>query len=136
MDDALQVQFALAAVAQHHLLGIVAAAREVGSSPSTLAKIDDLHADAAGASATVSGTLRVDLPIVYGRSVILPLLARLKAEHPALEFDIRLQDDYVDLTKDGIDVAVRMGAPLRPPDPAAVRQPGLPGSAWGTAHAA
>lgn len=144
----LQQFLAFAETARHG--SFAAAARKVGSTPSTLAKavrrleqglgvrlfhrttrkvcltpdgerlylrcqrilaeMDDLHADAAGASATVSGTLRLDLPIVYGRCVILPLLARLKAEHPALEFDIRLQDDYVDLVKDGIDVAVRTGA--------------------------
>ncbi|MEJ8848102.1 LysR family transcriptional regulator [Variovorax rhizosphaerae] len=127
-----------------------AAARELGSAPSTLAKavsrleaslgvklfhrttrqvsltpdgerlyrrcervlteIEDLHADAAGTRATVVGTLRVDMPIVYGRRVVLPVLARLKAEHPGLELDLRLQDSFVELVRDGIDLAVRIGA--------------------------
>lgn len=75
-----------------------------------LAEIEDLHADAAGTRASATGTLRVDMPIVFGRRVILPLLARLQQQHPGLELDIRLQDGYVDLVRDGIDLAIRVGA--------------------------
>jgi DNA-binding transcriptional LysR family regulator len=57
----------------------------------------------------VSGTLRVDLPIVYGKQVVLPALAALRREHPNLQLDVRLQDGYADLVRDGIDVAVRVG---------------------------
>lgn len=75
-----------------------------------LAEIEDLHADAAGTRASATGTLRIDMPIVFGRRVILPLLARLQQQHPGLDLDIRLQDGYVDLVKDGIDLAIRVGA--------------------------
>lgn len=74
-----------------------------------LAELEELQSEAAGARAAASGTLRIDMPIVYGRKVILPLLARLKNEHPALELDVRLSDAYVDLVKDGVDVAIRAG---------------------------
>lgn len=74
-----------------------------------LAELEELQSEAAGARAAASGTLRIDMPIVYGRKVILPLLARLEREHPALELDVRLSDAYVDLVKDGIDVAIRVG---------------------------
>jgi DNA-binding transcriptional LysR family regulator len=49
------------------------------------------------------------MPIVFGRKVLLPLLARLVEQHPGLELDVRLSDAYSDLVKDGIDVAVRVG---------------------------
>jgi DNA-binding transcriptional LysR family regulator len=75
-----------------------------------LAEIEDLHADAAGTRATATGLLRIDMPIVFGRRVVLPLLARLQQRHPGLELDVRLQDGYVDLIKDGIDLAIRVGA--------------------------
>ena len=144
----LQHFLAFAETAKHG--SFAAAARELGSAPSTLAKavgrleeslavrlffrttrqvsltpdgerlyqrcqrilseIEDLHADAAGARANVAGTLRIDLPIVYGRRVLLPVLAQLKEQHAGLELDVRLQDGYVDLVKDGIDLAVRVGA--------------------------
>lgn len=77
-----------------------------------LAELDDLQADAAGARAAPAGTLRIDLPIVYGRRFVLPLLASLQHEHPALTLDVRLQDSYADLARDGIDLAIRIG-PLR-----------------------
>lgn len=75
-----------------------------------LAELDELESDAAGARAEVSGTLRVDLPIVYGRQVVLPVLATLQRQHPKLQLDVRLQDGYADLVRDGIDLAVRVGA--------------------------
>jgi len=74
-----------------------------------LAEFEDLRADAAGTRATPSGTLRVDLPIYYGRRFVMPLLARLMRAHPALTLEVRLQDGFADLVRDGIDLAVRMG---------------------------
>jgi DNA-binding transcriptional LysR family regulator len=74
-----------------------------------LAEFEDLQADAAGTRAAPSGMLRVDLPIFYGRRFVMPLLAALQREHPALTFEVRLQDGFADLVRDGIDLAVRMG---------------------------
>ncbi len=74
-----------------------------------LAEFEDLQADAAGTRAAPSGTLRVDLPIYYGRRFVMPLLATLMRKHPALTLEVRLQDGFADLVRDGIDLAVRMG---------------------------
>lgn len=74
-----------------------------------LAEVEELHAEAQGVRDVVSGTLRLDLPIVLGRRFLLPLLAQLSRTHPGLALDVRLQDAYVDLVKEGIDVAVRVG---------------------------
>jgi DNA-binding transcriptional LysR family regulator len=74
-----------------------------------LAEFEDLRADAAGTRSAPSGTLRIDLPIVYGRRFVLPLLAKLQRAYPALTLEVRLQDSFADLVRDGIDLAVRMG---------------------------
>ena len=74
-----------------------------------LAEVDELQAEASGVRASPTGTLRVDLPIVLGRRVLLPVLAQLQREHPGLSLDVRLSDGYVDLVKQGIDLAVRAG---------------------------
>lgn len=74
-----------------------------------LAEVEELHAEASGVRDAVSGTLRLDLPIVLGRRFLLPVLAQLSRTHPGLALDVRLQDAYVDLVKEGIDVAVRVG---------------------------
>jgi DNA-binding transcriptional LysR family regulator len=74
-----------------------------------LAEVEDLQAEAAGARATPSGTLRIDLPITYGRRIVIPLLAGLVRQHPSLTLDVRLQDSYADLVRDGLDLAIRVG---------------------------
>jgi len=74
-----------------------------------LGELEDLQADASGIRAAPSGTLRVDLPVFYGRRFVLPILARLQRRHPALVFEVRFQDRFADLVKDGIDLAVRAG---------------------------
>ena len=74
-----------------------------------LAEIDELQADAAGTRTAPTGTLRVDLPMYYGRRFVLPLLAALQREHPALTLEVRMQDRLGDLVRDGIDLAVRIG---------------------------
>ena len=75
-----------------------------------LTELEGLQAEASGVHAEPSGVLRIDMPIAYGRQVVLPLLAGLATRHPALELDMRLSDAYVDLVKDGIDIAIRVGA--------------------------
>ena len=74
-----------------------------------LAEVEELQADASGVGGAPSGTLRIDMPIVIGRRLLLPVLARMSQRHPGLLLDVRLQDGYVDLVKEGIDVAVRVG---------------------------
>ncbi len=74
-----------------------------------LAEVEDLQAEAAGTTAAPSGTLRVDMPVYYGKHFVMPLLAALQARHPKLRLDMRLTDQQVDLVRDGIDLAVRIG---------------------------
>jgi len=75
-----------------------------------LAEVEDLRAEAAGVRAAPSGTLRIDLPITYGRRVVLPLLAAVVQRHPELRLDVRLQDSFADIVRDGLDLAIRAGA--------------------------
>lgn len=55
------------------------------------------------------GTLRVACPIDYGLMVVSPLLAQLRARHPALKIDLTCGDQIIDLIAEGIDVTVRLG---------------------------
>jgi DNA-binding transcriptional LysR family regulator len=74
-----------------------------------LAEVEELQAEASGVRESPSGTLRIDMPIVMGRKLILPVLARMVQRYPGLTLDVRLQDGYVDLVKEGVDAAVRVG---------------------------
>lgn len=77
-----------------------------------LAEVDDLRAEASGTRAEPSGTLRIDMPVYYGRCFVMPRLQRLVMRYPNLRLDLRLTDARVDLVRDGVDLAVRIG-PLR-----------------------
>jgi DNA-binding transcriptional LysR family regulator len=74
-----------------------------------LAELELLQEEASGSRQRPSGTLRIDMPVSLGRMVMLPLLAELAREFPALAIDARFSDVYVDLVKEGIDVAIRTG---------------------------
>jgi LysR family transcriptional regulator for bpeEF and oprC len=74
-----------------------------------LTELEQLRDEASGARATASGTLRIDMPVALGRIFVLPLLAQLAEQHPLLSIDARFSDRYVDLVKEGVDVAIRTG---------------------------
>lgn len=77
-----------------------------------LAELALLQEEASGAREEPTGTLHIDMPVTFGRRVMLPLLATLAQMHPKLSINARFSDLYVDLVKEGIDVAIRTG-PLR-----------------------
>lgn len=74
-----------------------------------LAELEELQAEASGASAEPAGLLRVDMPVYYGKYFVMPLLAALQRRHPQLMLDLRLSDSFSDLVRDRIDIAVRIG---------------------------
>lgn len=74
-----------------------------------LAEVDELQAAAAGTRSMVSGLLKIDAPVVWGMRRLVPMLGRMVREHPGLQLDLRLNDGFVDLVREGIDLAVRIG---------------------------
>jgi len=57
----------------------------------------------------LSGTLRISAAVEYAAQTVSPAIAAFAATHPRLEIDLRTSDRVVDLLKEGIDVALRMG---------------------------
>ncbi|WIT13629.1 LysR substrate-binding domain-containing protein [Paucibacter sediminis] len=74
-----------------------------------LDEVESLQAEASGTRGTPTGVLRIDLPVFYGKRFVMPLLAQLLQQHPALQLDLRLTDLQVDLVREGVDLAVRIG---------------------------
>lgn len=70
---------------------------------------EEIEQIALRARAEPSGTLRVAASLPIGIHVIAPKLAEFRARHPKVSVDLRLEDQFVDLVEDGIDVAVRIG---------------------------
>ncbi len=80
-----------------------------GRCQKVLSEFAELQTTAANVSQEVTGVLRVDLPVTYGRQVVLPILARLAENHPGLGLDVRLSDSYNDVIAGGFDAVVRIG---------------------------
>lgn len=57
----------------------------------------------------LKGWIRVAASVGYGRRVLMPLVASFLAEHPDVRIDLKLNDGFIDLVEQGIDVAVRVG---------------------------
>jgi DNA-binding transcriptional LysR family regulator len=68
----------------------------------------------------LSGVLKVTAPNVIGHTVVVPLVAKLIADNPALRVDLTLSDGVIDIASAGLDVAVRV-APMKPSDMVATR---------------
>ncbi|MBD9603952.1 LysR family transcriptional regulator [Pseudomonas sp. PDM10] len=60
--------------------------------------------------ASLVGRIRVDMPNILARRVVMPRLPEFMAQHPNLELEISSTDRRVDLLSEGFDCVVRVGA--------------------------
>lgn len=56
-----------------------------------------------------TGTLRINTPVTFGELNIVPHLWAFLLEYPDLKVDLIMDDHYVDLVKEGVDMAIRVG---------------------------
>jgi len=61
-----------------------------------------------------AGRLRVDVPVMFGRALLIPALPKFTARYPQLQLEVQLNDRLVDLIAEEIDLAVRVGAAREP----------------------
>jgi DNA-binding transcriptional LysR family regulator len=73
-----------------------------------LADLEGLEREASSGEGAVRGVLRVSAPAVYGSLKVAPQLAALQGKHPALDVQLRCDDQIIDMVAERIDVAVRM----------------------------
>ncbi|KAB2686444.1 LysR family transcriptional regulator [Brucella pseudogrignonensis] len=59
--------------------------------------------------AVPSGRVRINLPDLFGRKCVAPLLMQLAQAHPQLHFEVSFENRVVNLIEDGYDLAVRIG---------------------------
>lgn len=71
--------------------------------------LEALRAEAEGVRGEPAGTLRLNLPVTFGKRVMVPLLATLVARHPRLALDLTFSDRFEDIVRSGYDAAVRIG---------------------------
>ena len=71
--------------------------------------VEEADSVAALLQSQVRGAMRVSTSVAFGRRVLGPLLMRFMRANPDLQVDLGVDDRYVDLIEQGVDVAVRMG---------------------------
>jgi LysR family transcriptional regulator for bpeEF and oprC len=67
------------------------------------------------ARARPQGRLRVDVPVAFGRYLLMPALPTFTERYPEMALEVRFNDRIVDLAAEHIDVALRAGE-IRSPD--------------------
>lgn len=70
---------------------------------------EDVVQSAAAARSEPSGTLKVAAPLPIGTRLLAPALPEFRRRYPKLNIDLRLNDRFVNLVEEGIDVAIRIG---------------------------
>jgi len=59
--------------------------------------------------AVPTGKLRVNIPVAFGRMHVVPLLWDFMRLYPEIELELILNDRYVNLLEEGVDLAIRVG---------------------------
>lgn len=73
-----------------------------------LQQLDELDATISEQTAEPRGLLRVSAPRNFGEKTLAPAIFAYLAKFPQVSLDLRLEDRYVDLVEEGIDVALRI----------------------------
>ncbi len=79
------------------------------ASRGALERIEEAEAAVAQFQSEPRGRLRVSAPMSFGILHLGPAIAGFAHAHPKVTLDMRLDDRYVNLVEEGIDVAVRIG---------------------------
>lgn len=73
-----------------------------------LGELEEAEAAAASSHRELRGSLRLTAPRMFGRVYVAPVIREFLAAHPALSVRAMLADRVVDVTEEGLDVAVRI----------------------------
>lgn len=74
-----------------------------------VAEISEAESHLREGERALSGPLRVATSVGFGLRVLLPHVRSFMRSHPDVIVDLKLDDGFVDLIEQGIDVAVRIG---------------------------
>jgi DNA-binding transcriptional LysR family regulator len=75
----------------------------------SIEEADEAELAARGAGSGLAGKLCVSAAVTFARIHLMPRLPEFLAQHPDLEMEVVLDDRNIDLVREGVDVALRMG---------------------------
>lgn len=103
-------------------LGLTEAGRRLAGYARGVHEAADAARRSVRAGSELQGRLRITAVPSFGRSLLMPLLARFQQKHPGVRFELLMTDRPIDLLREGIDVAFRL---TRKPPPDWLAQPVL-----------
>ena len=74
-----------------------------------LSELDEAESEITAHSASVSGLVKVNVPVSFGILHLAPLWSDFMAANPKVTLDVTIADRFVDLVEEGYDLAVRIG---------------------------
>lgn len=74
-----------------------------------LGELEDAEMAVTGRGARLQGRLRMQMPVAFGRKIVIPLLAQFVKVNKELVVDVELSDRVTDLAEEGLDAVVRIG---------------------------
>ncbi|WP_288822045.1 LysR family transcriptional regulator [uncultured Leclercia sp.] len=74
-----------------------------------LANLDELDGLFLLDPASISGRLRVDMPVAIARNLVIPRLPQFLQQYPGIELELSSSDRLVDVIREGFDCVVRVG---------------------------
>ncbi|WP_420416291.1 LysR family transcriptional regulator [Pacificispira sp.] len=74
-----------------------------------LSEIEDLESSIGNRSKSPVGRLRLQAPTEFGRLHVSGHVMEFLAAYPGIDVDLTLNDRYVDLIEEGVDLAIRIG---------------------------
>lgn len=86
-----------------------AGGRYVEQARRLVAEVAEAESELRAGEHRLQGWLRVAASVTFGRMKLMPLVRSFLAAHPGVKVDLRLDDGFIDLIEQGIDVAVRIG---------------------------
>ena len=75
-----------------------------------ISELEDARAALLDAQAEPRGLLSVTAPTAFGRRHVTPVVTDFLKQYPLIELDLHLSDQWVDLSAQRTDVAIRIGA--------------------------
>ncbi|MBN9307884.1 MAG: LysR family transcriptional regulator [Devosia sp.] len=73
-----------------------------------LQQLDELDATISDQTSEPRGMLRISAPRNLGETTLAPAIFAFMVKNPLVSVDLRLEDRYVDLVEEGVDVALRI----------------------------
>ena len=75
----------------------------------SIEEVNEAELVARGASATLSGRLRIQATVAFAVLHVIPSLPAFLAQHPELDVDLVIDDRNINLVEFGIDIGLRVG---------------------------